>query len=128
MAMTTTLAAGTSAAETADYKIIKQGDAVMLPVTIYLNGEAITESTLLLIDKVEFMLGNCVRKVLDASDAWNTTLGQFLCPLDQADTLRLCPGFYDMDCRVQFYGGGVLGARSKERVKLIDANSRRVIQ
>ena len=128
MALTTTLTAGGETAAEISYHEIKQGDAGYIPVVIYFNGTAIDGDTLLLIDKVEFMLGGCVRKVVDAADAWNETLGMFLCPLDQADTLLMRPGIYDFDARVMFYGGGVLGAKQKVRVKIVDANSRRVIR
>jgi len=127
MALSTTLTSGGSAASEATYKTIKQGDAVYIPVTLYFNGDAIDDETLLLIDKVEFMLGKCVRKLVDAAEAWNDTLGAFLCPLLQADTLRMIPGLYDFDCRVMFYGGGVLGVRQKEKIRLVDANSWEVI-
>ena len=127
MALSNTLTSGGTAAATVSYQEIKQGDACYIPVTIYLNGEAVTTDTLLLIDKVEFMLGKCVRKVVDAAEAWNDTLGAFLCPLLQGDTLHMRPGLYDFDCRVMFYGGGVLGVRRKERLRVLDANSWEVI-
>ena len=128
MALSTTLTSGGTAAATVSYQEIKQGDAVYIPVTIYLNGEAVTTDTLILIDKVEFMLGKCVRKLVDAAEAWNETLGAFLCPLLQADTLWMRPGLYDFDCRVMFYGGGVLGVRQKEKIRILDANSMEVIR
>lgn len=128
MALETTLNAETVEVEAStNTKTIKQGDMVWLPLTLYLNGEAVTESTLVLMEEIEYALGRCTIRRMAAADAWNETMQCFLLPVYQRDTQRLCPGYHEFDVRVQFYGGGVLGVRQKEKIKILDANSKEVI-
>ena len=127
MPLTTTLTSDATTVTTQEAPTIKQGDAIWLPVTLYFNGAAFDASTVILLDTIEYSLTPCCVRQIDAGEAWNSALGMFLLPIQQADTLHLCPGYHDFDVRAKFHGGGVLGVRQKARIMILDANSREVI-
>ncbi len=105
---------------------IKQGDAYDLRIELELSGEAITEAHLPLLHCVEFMLGEGVRKVWPEEGVFSD--GAFLVPLAQADTFRLEDGeTTELDVRVHFIGGAVVGLKKKLRVKICDALSEEVL-
>ena len=128
MALSTTLTSGNeSATEVSTIYTIKQGDACVLPVEILLNGTALTDEDLPLMDEIEFMLGRCVRRLVRAEDAWSEALEKWKFELLQADTLYMRPGVYDIDVRVQFYGGSTLGMKNRQKVRILPSMSRKVI-
>ena len=128
MALSTTLTSGSeSTTEVSTIYTIKQGDACVLPVEILLNDTALTDEDLPLMDEIEFMLGRCVRRLVRAEDAWSEALEKWKFELLQADTLCMRPGNYDIDVRVQFYGGSTLGMKNRQKVRILPSMSRRVI-
>ena len=127
MSLTTTLTSETTSASTAELYKIKQGDACVLPVEILLNDTALTDDDLPLMDEIEFMLGRCVRRLVRAEDAWSEALEKWKFELHQADTLCMRPGIYDIDVRVQFYGGCTLGMKNRQKIQILPSMSRRVI-
>ena len=101
---------------------VKQGDAYDLRIELALNGEAIVEEHLPLLHCVEFMLGGGVRKVWPEDGVFSD--GAFLVPLTQADTFSLEGGEEaELDIRVHFLGGAVVGLKKKLRVMVCDALS-----
>lgn len=107
--------------------IIKQGDDVYLQVTLYFNGAVITANELPLLDEIEYCFEYEKPRKVKAADAWNETLGLFLLPVSQKDSFALEEGKSDIDVRVKFYGGNVLGVRRKDRLRVAEANSTEVI-
>ena len=107
--------------------IIKQGDDVYLQVTLYFNGAAITANELPLLDEIEYCFEDENPRKIKAADAWNDTLGKFLLPVSQQDSFALEAGRSDIDVRVKFLGGNVLGVRQRNRMKVLEANSTEVI-
>lgn len=108
---------------------IKQGDAYSIPITLYFNGEKITEDLIPLLEEIEFTLGDeGVEPVrIPAAEAWNETLEKFLLPVTQEQTFALEEGRTTLDVRVQFLGGSVLGVREKAKIKVVDATSEEVL-
>ena len=105
---------------------VKQGDAYDLRIELELNGEPIAEAHLPLLHCVELMLGEGVRKVWPAEGVFSD--GAFLVPLAQTDTFRLEEGeTTELDVRVHFIGGAVVGLKKKLRVRICDALSDEVI-
>lgn len=107
--------------------IIKQGDDVYLQVTLYFNGAAITANELPLLDEIEYCFEDENPRKIKAEDAWNDTLGKFLLPVSQENSFALEDGKTNIDVRVKFYGGNVLGVRQRSRMKVLEANSTEVI-
>lgn len=114
-------------ATTTDLPIIKQGDDVYLQVTLYFNGAAITANELPLLDEIEYCFEYENPRKIKAADAWNDTLGLFLLPVSQENSFALEDGRTDIDVRVKFLGGNVLGVRRKDRMRVLEANSTEVI-
>jgi len=114
-------------ATTTDLPIIKQGDDVYLQVTLYFNGAAITANELPLLDEIEYCFEDENPRKIKAEDAWNETLGLFLLPVSQENTFALDDGRTNIDVRVKFLGGNVLGVRQRNRMKVLEANSTEVI-
>lgn len=105
---------------------IKQGDAYAIPVTLNLNGEAVTAEDLPLIHCVEFMLGDGIRKVWPGDGSFDN--GAFLVPLTQKDTFSLEDGDrVEFDVRIHFFGGDVVGLKKKLKIKILDALSEEVL-
>lgn len=107
--------------------IIKQGDDVYLQVTLYFNGDAITANELPLLDEIEYCFEYERPRKIKAADAWNETLGAFLLPVSQENTFALEEGRTNLDVRVKFLGGNILGVRQRRRMKVLEANSQEVI-
>lgn len=107
--------------------IIKQGDDVYLQVTLYFNGDAITANELPLLDEIEYCFEYERPRKIKAADAWNDTLELFLLPVSQQDSFALEAGRSDIDVRVKFLGGNVLGVRRKDKMRVLEANSTEVI-
>ena len=107
--------------------LLKQGDAYKFPVTLYLNGEKMTGSILPLLEVIEFTLGNLEPVPLDPTEIYSETLEAFLFPVTQEQTFALEEGRTEMDIRVQFLGGDVLGIRQKIKLKVMDATSEEVL-
>lgn len=107
--------------------IIKQGDDVYLQVALYFNGAVVTANELPLLDEIEYCFEEENPRKIKAEDAWNDTLGLFLLPVSQENSFALEDGRTNIDVRVKFYGGNVLGARQRSRMKVLTANSQEVI-
>ena len=110
-----------------DLPIIKQGDDVYLQVTLYFNGVAITANELPLLDEIEYCFEYEEPRKIKATDAWNGTLEKFLLPVSQENSFALEDGKTNIDVRVKFLGGNVLGVRQRNRMKVLEANSQEVI-
>lgn len=106
---------------------LKQGDACSIPVHLYFNGEEIGAETLVLLEEIEFALGDLDPVRLRASDAFNTAMGCFLLPVTQEQTILLEEGGTTLDVRVRFRGGNVLGVKRKGKMNVADATSEVVL-
>lgn len=106
---------------------IKQGDAYRVPVWLYFNGEPITEDVIELLEEIEFAIGDVTPVRLDPRACYSAELGAFLLPVTQEQTFALEEGSTELDVRVQFLGGDVLGAREKAKLKVLDATSEEVL-
>ena len=105
---------------------VKQGDAYDLRIALDFNGEALTAEHLPLLECVEFMLGDGVRRVWPEEGGFVD--GAFLMPLTQADTFSLEDGeTVEFDVRVRFVGGAVVGLKKKLKVRIFDALSEVVL-
>ncbi len=103
---------------------IKQGDAYALPIRVSVDGEPITAADLALIESVEFMVGEDIRKVYPQDVAFDSETGVFLVPLSQTETFALEDGdTVSLDVRVEFPGGDVIGTRTMEQIRVLDALS-----
>ncbi len=106
---------------------IKQGDECCIGATVYFNGAAVTANELDLIDEIEYCFADDVPKTVRASEAWSAALGMFLLPVTQAQSFLLAAGHTNLDLRVKFFGGSVLGARQRRRMRVLPSNSTEVI-
>lgn len=106
---------------------IKQGDACSLQVHLFFNGKEIGAGLVPMLEEIEFTLDDLEPVCLPAAKAYHETLGCFLLPLTQEQTLLLAEGRTTLDVRVRFYGGSVLGARERRLLQVADANSEEVI-
>ncbi len=103
---------------------IKQGDAYALPIRVSIDGEAISERDLLLIESVEFMVSEDIRKVYPDDVVFDSANGVFLVPVTQAETFTLEDGdTIRVDVRVEFSGGDVIGTHTMEQLRVLDALS-----
>ena len=107
--------------------VIKQGDAYCVPVELFLNGTKLTEADLPLLEEIEFTLGGCVSVRVDAAAGYSAALGAFLLPLTQEQTFALDAGQTELDVRVQWRDGNVLGIREMLKIKVADAASEEVL-
>lgn len=107
--------------------IIKQGDAYDVQVSLTFNGEPIDNSNLDLVEEIEFTFGELAPMKFKPADIYNTTIGAFLVPLTQEQTFGLEDGKILVDCRVQFYGGDVVGVSRMARVFVREALSGEIL-
>lgn len=99
---------------------VKQGDAYAIPVTIKVNGTALTDTEEL--ETVEFMLGRYVRKTWPEDVTFSE--GEFAFPLTQKETFALKAGEeLPLDLRVKFVGDDVIGTVTPAKVMIVDAQS-----
>lgn len=103
---------------------IKQGDACAIPIRVSIDGEPVTERDLVLIESVEFMISEDIRKVYPQDVLFDGESGIFLVPVTQEETFALEEGdSIRVDVRVAFSGGDVAGTRTMERLDVVDALS-----
>ena len=103
---------------------IKQGDAFSMPVEVKLNKEPVEIAN---VAEVEFMFGD-VRKTYPADATYNTAEQCFYVPLTQKDTFSFpADEVIQLDIRVGFVGGTVIGIGSKIPIYVYDATSEAVL-
>lgn len=103
---------------------MKQGDAYALPVALKLDDALVTESDLDMIESVEFMISEDIRKVYPDDVTFDGENNMFLVPVTQAETFSLEDGStISVDVRVEFHGGEVIGTRTMEQIRVLDALS-----
>ena len=103
---------------------IKQGDAYSIPVSITVDGDTVNAETIALIETVEFMVGEGIRKVYPEEVSFDGENSLFLVPLTQAETFALEDGErIPFDVRVAFAGGDVVGTKTMQNIKVLDALS-----
>lgn len=108
---------------------IKQGDAYAIPISVTVNGDRITQSNLDMIDKVEFMVGDSVRKVYPDDVVFDSVNSVFAVPVTQEETFSMEDGdTISIDVRVAFANSDdVIGTRTMKKAKIVDALSEAVI-
>lgn len=106
---------------------IKQGDDCYLGVTIRFNGTPIPKQDFYLIEKIEFCFEGGIPHAFKPDEIWSDALHVFLLPVTQEETQMMGEGKTDLDVRVKFYGGNVLGARQQRNLNVLPANSWEVI-
>ena len=100
---------------------IKQGDAYALPVAITLDNSTIDIAD---IDTVEFQLGEGIRKLYPGDVTYDPADLYFYVPLTQDETFSLpADEAVQLDVRVKFTGGDVLGVRKMGVIRVADAIS-----
>lgn len=103
---------------------IKQGDAYSLPVTVTVNGEAISTDV---IDTAEFCIGG-VRKLYPKEVTYSADDGLFMLPLTQSDTFSFEENnAVPLDIRVKLIGGAVIGTRIMMYLPVFEAISEEII-
>ncbi len=103
---------------------LKQGDACALPVQLTIDGETVTSGTLDTISSVEFMVGESIRRTYPEDVTFDGENSLFLVPVTQEETFRLDEGeTIAFDVRVGFAGGDVVGTKTMQRIKVLDALS-----
>lgn len=107
--------------------LIKQGDEYNMLVELKLNDEIIGEDHLPLLAEIEYALGDVTPVRLNPARCYSKSLGKFLFPVTQEQTFQLEEGRTDLDIRVQFVGGNVVGIRQKLRLKVLDATSENIL-
>lgn len=86
---------------------ILQGDAVVLPVKLTLNGDAVTGDD---VESVRFSISSLV-KTYPGEVTYSDTGQQFLLPLSQEETFELLPGDTRIIIRPKFKDLSVVGWR-----------------
>ena len=103
---------------------IKQGDAYSIPVSITVDGDTVNAETIALIETVEFMVGEGIRKVYPGDVTFDYENSVFLVPVTQDETFALEDGDrISFDVRVGFVGGDVVGTKVMQIIKVLDALS-----
>ena len=103
---------------------IKQGDAYTVPVGVTVNGNALDVTE---VSAVEFMLGGN-RKLYPDEVTYDSDTGYFLVPMTQEESFAFeADGQIEVDVRVKFTGGNVIGAKKIIAVNVIDAISEEVL-
>lgn len=103
---------------------IKQGDAFELPVAIFING---SRADIRDIEAVEFRVGG-VRKLYPENVGYDADAGYFRVPLTQEETLEFPKdGYVQLDVRVKFAGGSVIGSQRVRVFVTLSALSEEVI-
>lgn len=99
---------------------IKQGDSYCLAVTVTFMNEPLHLED---VDEIEFTVGG-IRKVYPSEVAYNKDYKCFAVPLGQSETFSFEEdGAIELDTRVKFLGGAVLGTRKKAYITVYDAVS-----
>ena len=105
---------------------IKRGDAYNMAVVLILSGEEVKEEDLDMLQAVEFMVGDRIRKVYPEEVLFGD--GAFLVPLTQEETFDLEAGVgLPVDVRVHFAGGDVLGMKKVLTLRVVDSLSEVVL-
>ncbi len=100
---------------------IKQGDAYSLPVQIRLGGAALDIDN---VELVEFCVGGTLRKLFPEDVRYDNGTQTFYLPLTQGETFSFQENAaVQMDVRVKFLGGAVLGLRRPGTIAVRDAIS-----
>ena len=101
---------------------ILQGDAVVLPVKLTLNGDAVTGDD---VESVRFSISSLV-KTYPGEVTYSDT-GQFLLPLSQEETSELLPGETRIIIRPKFKDLSVVGWRCSEAVWVVPCEDKEVL-
>ncbi len=97
---------------------IKQGDAYAVPLDILLEGESVAPEDA---SVIEVYVGD-VRKTYPGEISYLD--GKYYFPLTQAETFAMAENSQvDVDLRVKFSGGDVIGVTKKGVVVVVDATS-----
>jgi len=102
---------------------IKQGDAIDVPVAVTANGSPVDPTE---ISSVEFYIGG-IRKLYPDEVSYDSS-GYFLVPLTQEETFGFeADSTIQLDVRVLFDGGQVIGSRRIANISIVDAISEEVL-
>lgn len=103
---------------------IKQGDAYSVPISCRLNGDELDIDA---VENAEICVGN-LRKTYPGEIEYDSESGYFMFPVKQEETLGMEPyGTAEVDVRVKFVGGSVIGSRLMKYIPVYDAVSEEVI-
>jgi len=103
---------------------IKQGDAVLVPVEVKLNGEILSIAEA---EQVEFYIGG-FRKLWPGEAVYSEEDGCFYVPVTQKETFSWPENSsIVIDARVKFRGGNVQGAQRQKYATVVDAVSEEVL-
>lgn len=100
---------------------ILQGDALSVPISIKLNGEAVTTAD---VESVKVTMGG-VEKRYPGDIAFSS--GRFLFPLTQEETLAMTPGVNEAIIRPKFSAESLRGARIKTAFSVIASPDKEVL-
>jgi len=99
---------------------IKQGDAVLVPIEVRLNGEALNVAEA---ETVEFFIGG-YRKLWPGEAIYDEDDGCFYVPVKQEESFSWQENTnIAVDVRVRFRGGNVMGAERLKYAFVVDAVS-----
>lgn len=103
---------------------IKQGDAYAIPVKVSIDDVPLEATDLDMIESVEFMISEEIRKVYPDDVVFDTENSVFLVPVTQAETFGLEDGEpIKVDVRVEFPSGDVVGTKTMKTINVVDALS-----
>ena len=100
---------------------IMQGDAYKLPFRLTQDGEVITEQ---MVEDVEIVIGSTIKSYANGKIHYSD--GNWLYPLTQEQTFAMCNHPQDVQVRVKFHGGDVMGVPLPP-VKLERSTSKEVL-
>lgn len=100
---------------------ILQGDALSIPITLKLNGEAVTTAD---ISAMKVTMGG-VEKRFPGEITYSS--GRFLFPLTQEETLAMTPGINEAIIRPKFSAESLRGARIKTAFSVIASPDKEVL-
>lgn len=104
---------------------VKQGDQYALPVRLWANKDVVDPDE---IEVAEFMIGG-ERHLYPTGDVtYDAVSRSFLVPMTQEQTFAYEAGsMIDVDLRVKFTGGDVVGAKRMDQISIVDAISEEVL-
>jgi len=103
---------------------LKQGDEYSVPLEAKLNGETLDIEA---VDTAEICLGD-LRKVYPGEIEYDEAEACFLFPVTQEETFAMpANGAVELDVRIKFIDGSVVGCKRIKYLSIYDAKSEAVI-
>ena len=104
---------------------VYQGDAFNIPISLNMDGTPIVPDML---SELEITFGSLKKRMSKNSILFEAENGDFVFPLSQQETFRLCPGKYFMQARIKLLETEeVFGLQLEPAIIVLPSESKEVI-